>query len=843
MRAGNDWAVDVVIPVRNGARYIARCLDSIIAQSMPARATVVVDDGSTDDTAAIVEGYMGRWPALQLVQTGKRGLPHARNTGIANCQAPFVAFLDSDDVWEPSKLERQMRLFSTAPSRVGLVYCSYYHIDEAGRRLEGRRIVEPRRRHDLLHDLLVEGNIVSGSGSAVVVRRELLERTGGFDEKLTFGEDWDLWLRLAEVAEFDFVPDALVGIRLHDQSMQRSDASQREKRFLLQTLLILDRWYQTPKFPPELRVEYRRTVVHLAILKAKREPALQLPRQLELFREIKGGSGRFGRDLFSGPFDFFVAIYRTRLNSARRRLRHFAAKNVKSSWYWSLSFLTENVRSVLGTLRTRSQQVDSFDAMRGGVCARAAQGPGSTRSFEINDVNGVARSGQQKTMRLLICCESYHPSRGGVQEVMRQIAERLALAGHDVTVATSYLSERDFTSHNGVAIRAFKVAGNAIVGMSGAVDRYRDFVVNFRADAILVKAAQQWTFDALWPALDQIEARKVFIPCGFSGLYETAYAAYFAQLPDVLRKFDHLIFYAEKYRDIDFARAHGLTHYSVLPNGASELEFEAPRDGTFRDRLGISPNDFVVLTVGAPVATKGHRPVVEAFARLDTKGRPATLILNADWPRPFQPRSTLIAAPRRATSILRRSLQMLRRHGWAGFQAGAKARIKRTRLEREIGEWIRKAESQPHKRVLCTNLSRADLVQAFMATDLFVFASIVEYSPLVLFEAAAAGTPFLSVPVGNAEEIARWTGGGVICPAAKDERGYTRVDPSVLAREMERCMADPDRLARLGAAGKETWRRMFTWQAIAPQYESILSGGTSDKEPQESMSGETAARV
>ena len=445
-------------------------------------------------------------------------------------------------------------------------------------------------------------------------------------------------------------------------------------------------------------------------------------------------------------------------------------------------------------------------------------------------------------MRLLLCCESYHPSRGGVQEVMRQIAERLALAGHDVTVATSYLPERNFTSHNGVAVRAFKVAGNVLVGISGEVDRYRDFVVNFGADAILIKAAQQWTFDSLWSVLDQIKARKVFIPCGFSGLYESVFADYFAKLPDVLRKFDHLIFYAQKYRDIDFARAHGLSNYSVLPNGASELEFEVARDATFRDRLGISPNDFVFLTVGTPIATKGHRQIVEAFARLDTKGRPATLILNGDWPRPFQRGSALIAAPRRATSILRRSLQMLRRHGWAGFRTGAKAKIERTRLEHEIGEWIRKAESQPYKRVLCTNLSRPDLVQAFMTADLFVFASIVEYSPLVLFEAAAAGTPFLSVPVGNAEEIVQWTGGGMICPAAKDERGYVRVDPSVLAREMERCIGDLDMLVRIGSEGKERWRRRFTWQAITPQYESILSGRTGGSGQQESMSGETAAR-
>ena len=84
-----------------------------------------------------------------------------------------------------------------------------------------------------------------------------------------------------------------------------------------------------------------------------------------------------------------------------------------------------------------------------------------------------------------------------------------------------------------------------------------------------------------------------------------------------------------------------------------------------------------------------------------------------------------------------------------------------------------------NKRVVVTDLPRADLVQAYMNADLFVFASYVEYSPLVLFESAAAGTPFLSVPVGNAAEIASWTGGGVICPALQDEQGYTKVDPKV----------------------------------------------------------------
>jgi glycosyltransferase involved in cell wall biosynthesis len=445
-------------------------------------------------------------------------------------------------------------------------------------------------------------------------------------------------------------------------------------------------------------------------------------------------------------------------------------------------------------------------------------------------------------MRLLFCCELYHPSRGGVQEVMRQVAERLAAAGHDVTVATSYLPERNFTSHNGVAIQAFKVAGNAIVGMRGEVGRYREFILDFDADAILIKAAQQWTFDALWPILDQIKARKVFIPCGFSRFYEKSFAAYFAQLPDVLRKFDHLIFYAEKYRDIDFARAHGFTNYSILPNGASELEFEAPVEAAFRERIGISDDAFVFLTVGSPIEGKGHLQIAEAFSRLETAGRPATLILNGKWPELSNsegvrsgsaPIEARVSRSRRAfrqvirgVSRASRIAEAIRTEGWAGFKMRAKTNFQRWRAG-GIGKWIGQANAQAGKQVLCTDLPRADVVQAFMTADLFVFASITEYSPLVLFEAAAAGTPFLSVPVGNAEEIARMTGGGIICPAEKDDRGYVRVAPAVLAREMERCMADPDMLARVGAMGEESSRRTFTWHAIVPRYEAILSGRTS----------------
>lgn len=472
-------------------------------------------------------------------------------------------------------------------------------------------------------------------------------------------------------------------------------------------------------------------------------------------------------------------------------------------------------------------------------------------------------------MRLLLCCESFPPHRGGVQEVMRQIAERMAMRGHDVTVATSRHPRRKSKAVNGVKIREFKAGGKMAYRLNGQIDEYREFVRTFDADAILIMAAQQWSFDALWPVLDDIKARKVFVPCGFSGLYEPNFAQYFKELPDVLRKFDHLIFNAEKYRDIDFVRNIGLTNFTVLPNGISEAEFDQQPDAQWRQKLSISDDAFLFLTVGNPVEAKGHRQVVEAFSRLDTGGQSAVLLSIADWDGSRSPgrltrlmeiarlegfqglvqlvrrrlvNSRLGATVRFWDSTAQRLWYIIRNEGWGGVKHLAHRKLAQ-RVDREatcqqlattasplesIESIAAKASVQPSKRVILTDLKRQDLVQAYFAADLFVFASRVEYSPLVLFEAAAAGTPFLTGPVGNADEIVRWTGGGILCEAAKDERGYTRVDPATLAVAMARCVKDREGLTRLGATARERWHDYFTWKVVAGYYEDILAGRTPD---------------
>lgn len=400
-------------------------------------------------------------------------------------------------------------------------------------------------------------------------------------------------------------------------------------------------------------------------------------------------------------------------------------------------------------------------------------------------------------MKLLFCCENYPPSIGGVQEVIRQISERLVIKGHSVTVATGVHPARPVdVIVNGVRVVSFAVSGGAVQGLRGPVDAYQRFVVESDFDSILIKAAQQWSFDALIPVLGVITARKVFIPCGFSGFYQSAYQDYFRQMPGWMAHFDASVFYASDYQDIRFAREHGLAGIEILPNGADEREFLNTSAPGFRVEQGVGEDELLFLTVGSINGAKGHWEVARAF-ELAKFNRPSTLILNGNFP----PRSRKGVA----WQFLRESLQ---------------GRVPLAALVRRIN-----TRQGSAKRVIMIDLPRPDLVRAFKASDLFVFASHVEYSPLVLFEAAAAGTPFISTPAGNAEEIALWTGGGVICEATSGRTGKVLPDPVHLASIMESLLSEPERLVQMGLAGRRAFlNNGFSWASIVNRYEAILCG-------------------
>jgi glycosyltransferase involved in cell wall biosynthesis len=198
-------SISVVIPVLNGAEFIADAIASVLKQTLSAFELIVIDDGSTDQTAAIVKTFDDR--RLQYVYQANAGLSAARNAGIRVASAPWIAFLDADDRWLPGKLAAQIDRARSCPD-AHMVYCGATWLSRDGEVLADiPAVVEG----DVLLHLLL-GNCIAGSASSTMLHRGVLDKVGSFDEKLRCCEDWDLWLRVASVTRIVKVEDKLVQI-------------------------------------------------------------------------------------------------------------------------------------------------------------------------------------------------------------------------------------------------------------------------------------------------------------------------------------------------------------------------------------------------------------------------------------------------------------------------------------------------------------------------------------------------------------------------------------------------------------------------------------------------------
>ena len=209
-------AVSVVIPAYNVEWCVGRAVESVLAQTFRDFEVIVVDDGSTDDTAKVLQQYGA---ALRVVRKSNGGLSSARNAGIAAAGGEMVAFLDADDWWLPAKLERQVDLMRRRPE-VGFCSTAASVVDPDDRVINVWR-TQPWHGPFLVHLFGAHGD-VAGSGSAVMARRHLLDKVGGFDEALRSLEDIDMWMRLASEAEYASIDEALVVILKHPDSMSRN---------------------------------------------------------------------------------------------------------------------------------------------------------------------------------------------------------------------------------------------------------------------------------------------------------------------------------------------------------------------------------------------------------------------------------------------------------------------------------------------------------------------------------------------------------------------------------------------------------------------------------------------
>lgn len=207
--------VSIVIPAYNAMTYFPETLKSVLEQTFQDFEVVIVNDGSSDDVEQWVSQVTD--PRVKLVSQQNQGLSGARNTGIAHAQGQYIAFLDADDLWDVSKLEKQVRVLDTEP-QVGLVYTWSALIDRhskpTGRLLKGD--AEGRVWTDL-----IQQNFVA-NGSNPMVRRRCFETVGQFDLELRSNEDHDMWLRIALQYSFAVVKKPLTQYRILDNSLSKN---------------------------------------------------------------------------------------------------------------------------------------------------------------------------------------------------------------------------------------------------------------------------------------------------------------------------------------------------------------------------------------------------------------------------------------------------------------------------------------------------------------------------------------------------------------------------------------------------------------------------------------------
>lgn len=382
-------------------------------------------------------------------------------------------------------------------------------------------------------------------------------------------------------------------------------------------------------------------------------------------------------------------------------------------------------------------------------------------------------------MKILHTAEYYYPSIGGVQEVVRHLSERMVKAGHEVTVATTKLPGRKSLEHNGVKIIEFDIRGNTVNGIHGETEAYKKFLVESKFDVVMNYAAQQWTADLFFEVIDKVKAKKVLVPCGYSALYDPAYETYFKKLPAILKKYDATVYLAESYRDIDFAREHNLKNIVLIPNGADEQEFTNrlthPEKVRIKNSYGIG--GLTLMTIANYTGEKGHAELLSIFKRLPIH------------------KATLISAG-----------TITPHEGWFDVFEDQTYRVNNSRkfLDKRV--------------VMIDGTDRGQVRQLLKSADIFLFFSNIECSPLVLFEAAAAGVPFIASDAGNNAEIARWTGSGIIAKSHSRPNGRVSVDFKDAIWQITRLAMDKKRRQAMGDAGHEAWRQDYTWEALTRRY-------------------------
>jgi glycosyltransferase involved in cell wall biosynthesis len=244
--------ISAVIPVYNGEEFVADAIRSVLAQTYSPVECILVDDGSTDGTAAVVRTFGA---AVRYIRCRNEGVAAARNRGAAAARGELLAFLDVDDVWLADKLLRQMDLLQQQPYNAA-VLCPLRVVNRDLRPLAVRQLGSLT---DLLRRLLLlDGITMNGISQAALIRRTCFEAVGGFDPRLGTSADWDFLVRFLLRYSLGWVDEPLVLYRLHGNNMSHNVRAMEHDM-----LLALEKFFASKELCPELRALRHRAYANL----------------------------------------------------------------------------------------------------------------------------------------------------------------------------------------------------------------------------------------------------------------------------------------------------------------------------------------------------------------------------------------------------------------------------------------------------------------------------------------------------------------------------------------------------------------------------------------------------
>ena len=220
--------ISVVMPMFNTRRYVEQAIESILSQTLGDFELLAVDDGSTDDTADLVDRISRRDARVKVIRVANRGATAAMNVGVERASGEFIARFDADDISLPQRFEKQVRFLQDHPEYVA-VGSAVLMIDADGRPL--RRATWPTT-HEANDQALMMGDNQGGlPHPAAMIRASAMRRIGGYREKFVVSQDKDLWLRLGEIGRLENLPEVLVHYRAHGAATGATRAAAQREAF------------------------------------------------------------------------------------------------------------------------------------------------------------------------------------------------------------------------------------------------------------------------------------------------------------------------------------------------------------------------------------------------------------------------------------------------------------------------------------------------------------------------------------------------------------------------------------------------------------------------------------